>query len=278
MKISAIVLVPLALLLSVGCSNVGHIVTHNQFQEITLQGEPFQHTVFINLAGQRADKNTSWHVYIEGDGRAVNRSGKPSLDPTPRQSLVLEMMAADPSPALYLGRPCHFQTEDTHCHPQQWTLARYSEETVNSMQLALAQWLEPTTDVTLIGHSGGGTLAVLLAPRLPNRTHIVTLAGNLQVQKWTNFHGFTPLKNSLDPMTQPPLSNCIAQSHLAGKQDQQILWQWIEEFSNSQPNSVFQVLESTDHRQNWPHWWLLVEFRSIINQQDCGKVTPTKHP
>ncbi len=229
----------------------------------------------MNEAARDANGSQRWHVYIEGDGRPVNRYGKPSLDPTPKRSLVLEWMQQDPEPALYLGRPCHFINNDPHCNPVQWTLARYSEDTVTSMKKALQQQLPPDQPITLIGHSGGGTLAVLLAARLPNPVQVVTLAGNLQVDKWTKYHQFTPLNRSLDPATQPVLPPCIAQWHLAGANDTQVLWQWIEQFSQNQPNSVFQKLDGTDHRQNWPLWWHQVRFGSNINQQDCGKVTPT---
>lgn len=242
----------------------------------TVTGAPFQHVIFINQAGLAQPQSPHWHVYIEGDGKPVNRWGKPSLNPTPSESLVLEWFRNDPHPALYLGRPCHFTHNDPHCNPAQWTLARYSQQTVNSMMVALNQQL-PTAQFTFIGHSGGGTLAVLMGAQHPRTVGVVTAAGNLDVQKWTDYHEFTPLSLSLNPSTQPSLPACIEQVHLAGANDEQILWQWIQSFSQTQPNARFQRLNNTDHRQSWPFWWQVAPISSNIILEDCGKVTPTIH-
>jgi len=85
------------------CDRYHHITQAAGFNEAVTQGAPYRHRVFTNPAAQ--DKTTSerWHVYIEGDGRAVNARGAPSLDPTPRTPLLLQMMTQDTKPALYLG-------------------------------------------------------------------------------------------------------------------------------------------------------------------------------
>lgn len=241
-------------------------------ESITL-GEPYRHRIFTNPAAQEKTASERWHVYVEGDGRAVNSRGAPSLDPTPRTPLLLSMMAQDPRPGLYLGRPCYFHTDDPLCSPVNWTLARYSEETVSSMALALHKHVTDDAPITLIGHSGGGTLAVLLAARLKNVDQVVTLAGNLQVTKWTTFHHYSPLSLSLDPARQPPLSPCTRQYHLAGAQDQEILPDWIEEYSQTQPSSHFQQLNDADHRTGWPLWWTLINIEPTIKTQRCDKVT-----
>lgn len=255
------------------CDPIARLASQAQFEQRSLKTDHFRHQVFINPSGQKPSIK-HWHIYIEGDGRAVNRFGKPNPDPTPRHSMALQMMAQDPAPALYLGRPCHF-VADHNCTPQQWTLARYSETTVSSMVQALQILVQPSSCLTLVGHSGGGTLAALMAERLANPLQLVTLAGNLQVKKWTQYHGYTALSLSLDPGQRPVLPDKIAQLHIAGEADEEILWQWIAEYSKNQPNSHFVNLNGVSHQQNWPNWWQANGVRLNFNQNDCGIVTPS---
>lgn len=255
------------------CTPYQQLIHQQGLSDNVVQSAPYKHRILINQAGQQSTPPTHWHVYIEGDGRAVTRSGKPNWNPTPAKPMLLSMMAEDPKPALYLGRPCYFYTDDPACSALQWTLARYSEVVVTSLCNALLSQINPQDTVTLIGHSGGATLAALMAPRLPNVRQLVTLAGNLQVQTWTQHHGFSPLTLSLDPMALAPIPANISQYHLAGAQDQQILWQWIEAFSKNQPNAHVQLLPQADHQRGWPPWWTLIKLRSTIKAPHCDKVT-----
>src|SRR5262249_16902940 len=43
------------------------------------------------------------HVYLDGDG-TPSLAGYPAVDPTPREPLVLDLLALDGGPAVYLGR------------------------------------------------------------------------------------------------------------------------------------------------------------------------------
>jgi len=256
-----------------GCSSVLQQAHQAGFSDQLTTGQPYLHRILINPAGQQATVGSHWHVYIEGDGQAVDRFGHPSRDPTPRHPMLLSMMQRDPVPALYLGRPCYFATHDSACTPLNWTLARYSEATISSMATALGAHITPRDRITLIGHSGGGTLAQLLAARLPNTEAVVTLAGNLQVAQWTDYHHYSPLDLSLDPAAAPLLNPCIQQYHLAAAEDQEILPQWIEAFAKRQPGSHFRIMPGVSHSQNWPDWWTLVKIDPIINLGKCERVT-----
>lgn len=268
-------ILPLLLFALAGCASYQSIARQQGFSNEIVLGKAYLHRVMANPLGrdlllpQRAPQAPPrhWHVYIEGDGRAVDAWGHASYNPTPRSPLLLDMMAQDPAPALYLGRPCYFDTRDDACTQINWTLARYSEETVESMAAALASRIPAQDSLTLIGHSGGGTLAVLLAARVANVAQVVTLAGNLEVNQWTTYHHYSPLSLSLDPAKQPPLSGDIRQTHLAGALDTEILPQWIEEFAKNQPNAHFQALEQADHRSGWPLWWTLINIESTIKSQ-----------
>ena len=182
-------------------------------------GTGFRHVLYSN---HRGDAAQPLHVYLEGDGRPYLDRRTVSPDPTPRQPVMLELMALDEGPAVYVGRPCYFGlAQDPPCSPLDWTLGRFGEPVVASLAQVIEQSRRERghTTVHLYGHSGGGALAVLLAARLPDVTWIVTLAGNLDPEAWARHHGYTPLVASLNPVEAGPLPGGVRQLHLAGADD-----------------------------------------------------------
>ncbi len=187
-----------------------------------IQGQRFKHKIYLKNNPCTDDKI---HVYLEGDGLAWLPGNKISLEPTPPRSCLFLLMAQDPSPAVYLGRPCyHGFANDVPCHPKLWTQARYGELVVESMVEALLGLMSGRRcKAVLIGFSGGGALAMLMASRIPERIGgIVTLAGNLNVADWIRRHGYTPLYESGDPAQLPPLPPSLFQIHVAGGKDDNI--------------------------------------------------------
>lgn len=245
-----------------GCVSWQKQVSQFALENRVVQGADFRHRVLTNTTGQLARQRgepVRWHVYIEGDGQPVKFGGRPSPDPTPRSPLLLPVMAQDPQPALYLGRPCYFDTVDPACHWARWTLERYGEATVASLATALQQQIGSHDELVLIGHSGGGTLAVLLAPRLTQARAVVTLAGNLDLGNWIKANDYSPLPACLDPQLQPPLPAQIRQWHIAGARDTVIKTEWIQAFAARQPQAEVIVLKEADHHSPWADWlpgWL----------------------
>lgn len=117
-------------------------------------------------------------VYLEGDGRAWITATQPSLDPTPRDLLLARLALSDPRPSVYLARPCQF-VQSPGCTPQYWTHARFAQEIVDSLSEALDQLQRQhgNRDFELIGYSGGGALALLLAAARDDIAQVQTLAG-----------------------------------------------------------------------------------------------------
>ena len=68
------------------------------------------------------------------------------------------------------------------------------------MALALTQWLKhhSARQIVFIGYSGGGTLATLLVEHFPQTRAVVTIAGNLDVKAWTEYHNYEPLFLSIN--------------------------------------------------------------------------------
>ncbi len=217
------------------------------------KGNPFQHVVYQS---PRRIPTGKIHVYIEGDGVAWRMRSVISRDPTPRNPLMLRLMGVDPANALYVGRPCYFGlVPDKECNPDYWTFSRFSEKVIKSMASVIREKSQDYQSVVLIGHSGGGALALLIAEHLQNVESIVTLAGNLDTQAWTTLHGYTPLFGSLNPAARSPLPLRIRQLHLLAGRDQVIPPGLVDDWISQQPSAQRWVFEDFDHSCCWLQQW-----------------------
>lgn len=228
-----------------------------QLDERLIQGSPFVHQVFFHRL-DRVMRSDRIHVYIEGDGTPWTASGNVSMDPTPRNPLTLYLMAQDPTPSIYLGRPCYFNLADSRgCDARYWTSRRYSKEVVNSMISALNNFLgfKHKKRLVLIGHSGGGTLAMLMAPRLKRVHAVITVAGNLDVDVWSHHHSYSPLVGSMNPAREAPLPRHIFQLHLVGDRDKVIPRELVEPEVRRQTNGRATVFENFTHVCCWERVW-----------------------
>ena len=252
----------LCTLLALGCASTRETDLAERFKLVpqTAAGGKFQHQLFLN---QRP--GNILHVYIEGDGKAWLTPRHISRDPTPDNPIMLELLSLDPAPAIYLGRPCYYLTEDTQCSPIWWTYRRYAEEVVDSLNRVLDQLAQGYSGIVLFGHSGGGTLAMLLAGRRTDVRMVVTLAGNLDIHTWATLHGYTPLYGSLNPLEQVPLSRKIRQVHFIGDADSVIPAALLESALAPQTYYELRVVPDFDHTCCWPEIWptVLTEVNSV---------------
>jgi hypothetical protein len=214
-------------------------------------GGAFDHVVFR----QPGPPSHTLHVYIDGDGTPWQLL-TPAKDPTPRNPLVLRLMALDPTPSLYLGRPCYQGlSEIPPCSSEHWTAGRYSEVVVSSMEAALRRFLDGTdySQLMWFGYSGGGTLASLLAPRFKASTDLITVAANLDIDAWADLHAYSRLTGSLNPARQPPLPTRIRQRHYVGGKDQ-VVPQTVTVRAPIHPDTMI-VIPSYDHVCCWEAMW-----------------------
>lgn len=187
-----------------------------------VEGEGFRLATFRNRV---REPSTVLHLYLDGDGRPWRTRTQMARNPTPRNALVLALMARDALPALYLSRPCYQgEHEAPGCSPWLWTYGRYSEPVVAAMASALETIIAAASieRVTLIGYSGGGVLAWHLAQRIPQVERLVTIAANLDLRAWVRLHGYAPLVGSLDPAVGPPMPESVRQLHLVGLRDSNV--------------------------------------------------------
>jgi hypothetical protein len=231
----------------------GEFAQSANFERDVVPGATFRHVVYRN---GKHDPRSVLHVYIEGDGRPYVDRWTVARDPTPASPLMLQLMAADPSPALYVGRPCYFGlATDAPCSPLDWTLRRFSRDVVDSMATVIDNAARDADAVELFGHSGGGTLAVLLARRLEKVTRVVTLAGNLDPAAWAELHRYTPLAGSLDPLADGPLRYGIRQVHFAGGRDKNMPPGLLVPAVARLGAGRLEVVDRADHTCCWKDIW-----------------------
>ena len=225
------------------------------FKRSVITGTDFDHVIYESRA---SNTRGPLHLYLEGDGSPWLDETRVSSDPTPRRAYALELMALDPQKSVYVGRPCyHGEQNADPCSPTLWTHQRYSPQIVDSLEAVIRKVSASTSQrgLVLIGYSGGGVLAMLLAARLEEARAVVTIAANLDVDAWTELHGYSPLTDSSNPARRPPLPAAIRQFHLAGGNDIRVPPPIIESVAEAQPGSEYLLYPQFDHTCCWPEIW-----------------------
>jgi hypothetical protein len=223
-----------------------------------VQGTTFRHLVYL-----RADRPvTTLTVYLEGDGLPWMGGRVPATDPTSRDPLALQLMIRSSAPATYIGRPCYHELHDAGCSAQSWTFARYSSATVESMAKAIEVQAREVQarDVRLIGYSGGGVLAVLIAERLENVSSVITIAANLDVDAWAAHHGYLPLSESLNP-ARSSIAHAWKEIHLQGAQDTTVPIAATRAYFEHYPAARPLTFAEYDHVCCWLKNWSTVQER-----------------
>ena len=178
----------------------------------------------IAATSPRGDGTGQLTIYVEGDGLAFLGPRTISSDPTPDDPTALRLALGHPGGrAAYLARPCQYQMAGggRNCHPSYWTSHRYAPEVIESMGLAVDVLKERAgaQRLVLVGYSGGGAIAVLLAARRSDVAGIVTIAANLDLRYWTSTDKLAPLSGSQDPADAAHDVETIPQVHFVGHAD-----------------------------------------------------------
>lgn len=200
-------------------------------------------------------------VYVEGDGLAYLDARTPSSDPTPADPLALRLAAADPGPAvLYVGRPCQFAPgrADPRCRVRDWTTGRFAPRLVAAVDDAVARERarNPSRPLVLVGYSGGGVIAALVAARRSDVSLLVTIASPLDVEDWTRRLGLSPLDGSEVPLDQAERLSQVRLVAFAGQHDKTVPAASIASAVDKLGSSArLIVLPDFDHRCCWVRDW-----------------------
>lgn len=227
---------------------------HDRQLEV-LSGHSFP---LVILAPHTAEKMTRLRVYLEGDGHAWATATQPSLDPSPHTLLVPRLAVDDPTPNVYLARPCQF-VMTAACEPALWTHRRFSQEVVTRLSQALDELKRRygNSEFELVGYSGGAALALLLAAQRNDVTQVQTLAGNLSPRLWATMKGLSPLDGSLDPLDYRDRLALVPQRHLIAQADLIIPAGLADKYQQTLGSPLSQCVQvpGASHDGGWEATW-----------------------
>ena len=260
-------------------------------QPILSDGRPLTQTGFIDISAQdaltrsylkneqSANQTSLWlTIYIEGDGAAWTMRQFAPSNPTPRNALGAQLASGDPSPLVaYLGRPCQYLESEQlqRCDPSLWTEGRFSPAAISLGTKAidaLLQKLAPHSahqqlQIRLVGYSGGGAYAALLASKRNDVSCLITIAAPLDIEAWSGLQRIAPLRTSLNPASPSQRLPKIDQAHWFGGKDPIVPPQSIGIFltNNASPNTQVHILQKANHLEPWVSQW------PELLQKSCGK-------
>lgn len=218
-------------------------------------------------------RSPSLPIYIEGDGAPWPSAFRPPRDPTPLRPVSLILAERDLSRVVaYLGRPCQYlgEADLAHCDGAYWSGRRFSPEVLAAMDVAVSHLKEKAgaNVVTLVGYSGGGVIAALLAMRRNDVEGLITIAAPLALSEWARVQNLTLLSGSLDPLLQPPVVGMKSAVHFAGADDTVVPPDIVARFVRTHGGRL-EVVADFDHDCCWGRDWaqLLGYLRSKEGRQ-----------
>lgn len=222
------------------------------FVETTVPASRFR---LLALLRQRQPADTLT-IYIEGDGAPWATPWHPPPDPTPLSPLALALAAGDSAPQVaYLGRPCQYlgEGELARCDGAYWMERRFAPEVAAAYDEIVTS-LKTTAGarhIRLVGHSGGGILAVLLAARRQDVGEVITVAAPLALTEWTRWHDLSPLVGEDPALLVGQLPHGV---HFAGDSDRTVPPAIVEHFVRAKGGRI-EVVAGFDHECCWARDW-----------------------
>lgn len=228
----------------------------HKFEKQLVKGGDF----WITTYQKTTNKSLPYVFYIEGDGRAFNGKYKVSNNPTPKSRLLIELAAMDDrANVVYIARPCQFTPMDLNpkCSTTAyWTSKRLSDDSVESINQVINQ-VNNGRPFSLIGYSGGGGIATLVAARNSLVKDIITISGNLDHKKFTQHHNVDPMVYSLNPIDYAKKINHIPQLHLSGGKDTIIPPFIADNYVQESDSSCVRqrIFPNKTHYKGWKDVW-----------------------
>jgi len=218
----------------------------------------------------RGGGSGSASIYIEGDGAAWPTPYHPPRDPTPAKPLALALAAADPAATIiYLGRPCQYLDVQAlpACDSAYWTDRRFAPEVIAAYDEAIDRQKSALAvrRLRLIGYSGGGVLATLLAARRDDVDVLVTVAAPLSLREWAAWHEASPLTGSLDPLELSENVRLPRSVHFSGGKDTIVSPAIVEGFIRRRGGRI-EIIPGFDHECCWVRDWVTLLGRVTVQE------------
>ena len=260
----------LLLFLFSGCSSVSERVEEAEtlsmehgFQKSVIKTKDFLLTTYIRFQQEGLPVS----IYIEGDGYAYAGRHRVSSNPTPKNPIGLKLALVDTTPnVIYIARPCQYiqLKDDPNCHQDYWTTKRYSIEVMDATNEAINTLKNKLgfKKIRLIGYSGGGTVAAILATKRNDVIDLRTVAGNMDIDAFVRVHEVTPLVGSLNPVDFANTLVNIPQIHFVGEKDDiitpPITYSYIDairEYDASLECVNVRQIKDVSHAKGWETMW-----------------------
>ena len=218
---------------------------------------------FTLMTYQRFNRcSDSVTIYIEGDGRAWETKHKLSDDPTPSNPVALRLAAVDPSGNVaYIARPGQYYLPGfLECDSKYWSGFRFSPEVVKSFNIAIdiLKGKSGSKHVELVGYSGGGAIAILVAARRNDVITLRTVAGNLDSKALSAYHRVSQLNGSMNPLDVAEKVAYIPQRHFVSVSDSVVPLSITESFAGKIGDYGYEsitIAEGTNHAAGWQKVW-----------------------
>jgi hypothetical protein len=252
-----------------GCTHIPSLESRLEFASkltadanwhaLQLTSKPFPLTAYVP---NELVTGKTLTVYIEGDGLAWISRSRVSDNPTPIHPVALELALQHPDLTVaYLARPCQYlPLTNSNCTQNDWTSGRFSGAAVEASNQAIETLMSRfhATRLVLVGYSGGGAIAALLAAQRDDVIQLVTVAGNLDHAAWTSQHGISPLSDSQNPADYWDKLMSVKQIHFVGSKDSIIGLSTAQSFQahfpvNQKPE--IKVIDGFDHHCCWSQKW-----------------------
>ena len=223
------------------------------------------------------------NIYIEGDGEEFISPQEWENNPTPKNPIALHLASKDHAQnVIYIARPCQYNAliSGEQCTHNIWKEDRFSADIIKSFDTALDDIARRynISGFNLIGYSGGGAVATLLAAQRKDILSLRTISGMLDHE----------LTGSLNPVNVAGKLTRMPQYHFIGGQDKfappAILHSYIQ---SAPPTNCVQTMlvQEAGYDTGWVNKWPeLLELpvtcyhaKNIVTH-DFGEITPPPAP
>jgi len=244
---------------------------------MTYAGKPLMSYGFIELPNdlplkiyrkENFSSTNHLRIYIESDGANWLFQTFPPNSPTPNRAFSASLAAQDNSSHIsYISRPCQFINPKVSipCPSDFWQKGRFSHDAIQIVSdaidvLKFKLGVAPATSTELIGYSGGGVMATLLAAKRTDVACLVTIAAPLDLDTWTRLHQVASLDHSIKlpqlSLVEKSRLQTISQFHFYGTLDTNVPFQsTIRVQGMLGKKTKWLQIDGFDHQNDWVLAW-----------------------